>query len=344
MNDLTLYTKLLKGANIGSLSFANSLATTYSKMIENGDILPQNRLNIYGELIGFYGTMMEESEEKDLENLLQNADNQKTVSHLKLLDANYTDYFLELISERRERIEIIYEDVSKRIKIAMIDDEITEIKKAESLSDFTLAGEIWKKIAKNENIAIQELKHETQKSLVNYMAKNSGNEEDAKDIWAEAQSEFRKILGKLPHESGFYQWQSSNDKDEKTASIKTFFFRICKMRWLDELRRLKRIDNKQGNIIKRYYEPIEEDSLNEKHEKEYISRQVRFAITKLQAKCQKIIIPKWFGGKNGEVLSSKELSSAIGYAVGTIDNNYKNCLQELKTIWNNINLNNYDTR
>jgi RNA polymerase sigma factor (sigma-70 family) len=334
MNELTVYMQLLKGANIGNLSFANNIATAYSKLIERSEVPPQGMAKIYAEIIGFYGSILEEDEEEYFKKVLQNNESQLIIDFLRLLDVRYADYFLEMISERRETVEIVYEDVSKRVKIAMSDEEIVAIKKAESLLDIVLASNLWKKITVNERNAIIELKKATKDNLIKYLLQKFGSREDTEDVWIEAQVAFRKNLTKLPHEKGFYQWRPIDSPDAPAASIKTYFLTICRNKWVDSLRKVKAL----GNISELPNELSDMKYENPQYEREYLSRKMKFAISKLPEKCQKIIVPKWLGGKNGEVLSSKELSVVTGYAIGTIDSNHKKCLQQLGTIWKNINL------
>lgn len=334
MTEQTLYTGLLKGAIIGTLPYANSLAETYANMIENGRINYENKPNIFSELILYYGDMLEEEEERDLSVLLKSTNKQALTERLNNLERDYREYFLELISERREKVEIVYQDLTQREKIIIEDEEIKSIKKAESLADANSAGNILKKIARNENEAIMHLHQETFAKINHHIIQNSGTGDDAGDIWSKSSIEFRKKLDKRPREKGYYEWRPAKSKALNNASIYTFFLGICIRRWLDELKKRKvEINPKNSDLL---IELSKENSETEEfYEQEYLKFKIRIAIQKLGETCQKIINGRWFGGPFGEGLSSKELATETGLSEGYINNKHKSCLEQLREILTN---------
>jgi DNA-directed RNA polymerase specialized sigma24 family protein len=332
MNEQTLYINLLKGAVIGTLPYANSLATSYADLIKNGKIVKEKKANIYPELIFYYGDMMDGEEEKELENLLQNTDNQTLCERLSNVESQYEDYFIEMISERRKIVERIYQDVTNRSNIAINDDEILAIKKSESLNNAFDAGQIWKKIQRNENDAIKNLYTQTYQKVNHHILQNSGDEEDSVDIWSETQAEFRRKLNHSPDDKGYYQWRPVSNNSEEKASILTFFIGICRMRWRDILRMKNKIEAKEDDVISEFYQQEIGNDLDDFYEQEHLKNRIRTAIKQLLNPCQEIVLGKWFGGEFGEGLTSKDLALQLNYKAGTIDNLHRGCLENLREI------------
>jgi RNA polymerase sigma factor (sigma-70 family) len=331
MDEHTLYTSLLKGSNIGSLPFADSLASIYSDMIERGSL--QNFTAIFPNLIYYYGDMMEESEEQEIERILQKTDRQIISQKLRKLEGNYGEYFLELISERRETVERIYQDITQRTNKVMADKDIIAIKKAESMADPVEAGRIWKAIVKNENSAIHFLYQNTIGQIKHHILQNNGDEDDAHDNWHKTQLEFTKKLKKVPNDEGYYEWRPTTSSSTESTSIQTFFYKISKMRWLDFLRSRKREEEVYKDAL---IHKNDEVSATEEYESREANDMLRLklekAITKLENRCPEILMGKWFGGQYGDGLTTKELSQQINLAVGTIDNRHRGCLEDLKAI------------
>lgn len=332
MNEQTLYLNLLKGAIIGNLPYANYLATSYANLIKHGKIVNETKANIYPELIFYYGDMMDSKEENELEELLQNPDSQPLYKRLMLVESQYEDYFIEMISERRKTVERIYEDVTNRSNITISDDEILAIKRAESLKKAFDVGLVWKKIQRNENEAIKNLYAQTFQKVNHHILQNSGDEEDSLDIWSNVQAEFKRKLTKLPEEKGYFQWRPVANNLIEKASIITFFIKICTMRWLDVLRKKKNENEHQKNILNEYLQ--DECESYDDDGNDFLKNRIRIAIEQLRIPCQKIVTGKWFGGEFGEGLTSRELSPLINYSPGTIDNLHGGCLDDLRKLLN----------
>jgi DNA-directed RNA polymerase specialized sigma24 family protein len=336
MNEQTLYKGLLEGAIIGSVNYADKLATLYAKMINNSEVSKKNYHYIYEKIILAYGDILEENEEEELRLILEKWDAELIVRKLKTIEESYSAYFLEVISEGREKIEIIYQEVTSRIGTVSFDlTEVKNIKKAESLQDIDLAGKVWKKIVENDNFAAWELYENTYSSVVHYVKNNNGNNEESDDIWNTAFLEFREKLNKLTNQDGYYKWQGTKKNQEDKANLMTFFILICQRRWLDKLRQLNRISQKQGDILKEFYQEADTDTVGEYNNQEYLKDRIKKAVVILKGICQEIINGKWFGGEFGERISSKELALAIGYSKGYINNQHPKCLDDLKIILQN---------
>ena len=331
MTEQALYTGLLKGSNIGSLPFADFLATTYSDMIERGILL--NFTNIFSNLIYYYGDMMEEADEQEIENILQSSDKQIVFQKLKALEKDYSEYFLDLISERRGNVERIYQDITQRTNKVMTDDEIVAIKKAESMADVSEAGRIWKAIVKKENLAIHFLHQNTFGQIKHYILQNNGNEDDANDNWIKTQLELNKKLKKAPNAEGYYEWRPTTTIFTESTSIQTFFYKISKMRWLDILRSRKREEQVyQDALISEDYEALSIEDYEKREANDTLRLKLETAIAQLGNRCPEILMGKWFGGQFGDGLTSKELAQQINISSGTIDNRHKGCLDDLRVI------------
>jgi hypothetical protein len=334
MNEQTLYTSLLKGVIIGKLSYANSLATYYSKWLVEREIDSRLKPKIIDDLKVYYGDIMEPDEESEMEDLFKQTDKNSLISFLKNLEENYNPHFLNLIAKRRNKVDTVYTDVFDRTKVVIEDDDVHEIKLAESNKNASLAGTVWKKITENERKAITYFYQQSFSKINHLVVNNSGDEDDASDIWAKSQCEFSLKLEKMPRETGYYEWRPLDNEEKIKTSIFTYFYRICNCRWLDVLRKRKdevtnidEIVNFEGFEEEEYLEIILEEDLNFRP-----SPKILKAISQLPESCQKIIVGKHFGGTMGTGLTSKALSLESGLAIGYINNIHKSCLDKLGDI------------
>jgi RNA polymerase sigma factor (sigma-70 family) len=308
------------------------LAEIYAKQISNTSIDESKIPNIELHILEKYDVLLDEEEEKEFGNLLKSLDSQKISNFLFNLELMYREYFLEQVSERRASVEIVYQDVTERTKLKIEDEEITDIKKAESQNDYLLAWKVCKQIKYHETKSINQLYAETNQAVNHYVVNHSGNEEDSEETWCISFNEFRRKLMKKPKESGFYEWRPVELEKQKPAKVSTYFIGICFRRWLDELRRRKYIMVKEPPI----FEPIDlnfsEDGINDFYERQDLRYRLKIAIHQLSATCQKIIEGRWFGGSFGDGLETKELSKEINLAVGSINNKYTRCFDQLREI------------
>lgn len=337
MNEQLLYTGLLKGSIIGTLTFANYFASNFAKKIEVGEASPKNKTDIIPPLLELYGDILEDREEKELELLLQSSDNELIKKELRKLENRYLIHFLYLLSERRKKVEIVYQDVTNRVNIVINDLIITDIKRVESLNNenlntIELVVVLLKKIENEESQSITHLYKETYDSVVRHVENRGGDKDNATDIWLTASSEFKRKLDKFPIEKGYYTWEGSKDKKDNKASIKSFFILICMKRWLDNLRSSNVQNRNQENAEDNFYASFDNDELNSFYEKEGLKVKIRTAISKLDDLGRTIITGRFFNPNYDDVLTSKELAQETGYSVGTINNNYQSCLAKLREI------------
>lgn len=332
MNEQALYTGLLKGVLIGRLAYANHLATYYSNWLEKGEIEDRLKPKIFEQLKAYYGILLEEEEEIEMEKLFYQSEKEQLITFLQNLEIAYNDNFLNSISKRRKLVETIYSDISNRTNFVISDAEIHEIKKAESTNNASLAGEVWKKINKTDREAIDFLCKTSRPKVSHFVLNNSGNKANTDEILSKSTFEFLRKLEKMPKDKGYYQWLPVSIGDILKTSIFTYFLKICMRRWIDMLRsREKEVAAFDDKI---HYDGFYEEFETTEFEEVKPSPAILKAIRQLPESCYKIIAGKYFGGTEGIGLTSKELSQEIGYAVGYINNKHRGCLDELREILN----------
>lgn len=331
MTEQILYTGLLKGAIIGNLTYANALAEIYATQISSGKLTQPSIPTIKSSIIEHYGVLMDQEEEDSFEELLLNPDKQMIINYLTSLERGYQEYFLDIISERRAKVEIVYQDVTERTQLNIKDDEVIAIKIAESNQDYFSAWKVCKQIKYNEIKSIDEFYLQTNEKVNHIVENNSGNEEQSADIWINTFNEFRKKLMKIPTQKGYYEWRPFDKGKHKKATIYTFFIGMCYSRWKDFLRKKKIIIVQKPDFAD--YENLEShDEINDFYEKEDVKFNIKNALEKLLSPCKEIIKSRWFGGAFGDGLSSKESSKEINLSVGYINTNHKQCLDQLREI------------
>ena len=145
---------------------------------------------------------------------------------------------------------------------------------------------------------------------------NSGTLEDAKDLIMDG----IYLLLKNIHD-GKYSVQTG-------ARLKTYFLRICRNRWLDELKRMKKkmpasliwdLEVEQSEAL--YYETYREEELNERQKK------VREQFLKGSDVCQNILRMYYY-----ENMSHKEIAAKMKYNSEEVSRTQKKkCFEKLRT-------------
>lgn len=325
MNEQQLYTSLLKGANIGQLPCADSYAETNAQALGKTTFTEERMEILYTRVIQDYGVLMEEEEEEEFKKLTESRDQKKIAGFLADLEKGYREYFIDLVSDRRKRVELVLEELSGRTQLFIHDEDITQIKKAEAQKSYPEVWRTYKTIRQADEKGSRLLYMETRSSVANYVRMNSGNDDDAVDIWSVGFHEFRKKLCKRPGEPGYYQWRPVTTEKEEKASIKTYFIRICRMRWLDVLRRISPQAGTES--------PDDHDGLRGTEEEEEMREMFSRAIAKLDEKCRKIVHAKFYGGNDGEGLSRKEIAQETGMKISYISKNQQECIAKLTKLY-----------
>lgn len=332
MDEKILYTSLLKGAMVGNLRYADKLAARVADLIEKANTPQSNIAAFTSDLIYYYGDMLDEDEEQALESAAVLEGNPALPGLLRDLEEKYAEYFLEMLSGRREKVEMVYNDVTARSNVLIDDEDIHAIKKCESLGEAEDAGSIFKNILRHEKNATIELYQKTINQVVSNVIRNSGEKDDAPELWSVAQSEFRRKLDRKPTETGYYQWRPTDSGLLVKASIFTYFIRICKARWLDVLRKKATENRHQKALYDELKSDYQDETMVEPFEENDLRSRIIEAIEQLGKPCREVVRGKWFGGDYGDGLTSKELAAQIGYSPGSIDNLHSGCLKKLGAI------------
>jgi hypothetical protein len=323
MTEQTLYTDLLKGSIIGRLSYANYIATGYADKIAKEDVNLQNKLSIFEEIKRFYGDMMEEEQEDELATLLKSDNNYATVEYLKKLDKDYVGYFLEILSNYRKEVETIYNEISDRVKIVIKDDGITEIKKAESKEDLSMAGKAWREIIVNDITAIYCV-HENTYPKIQYELRGKTQQNidtDIEYLVDRGMVEFKKKLTYPPKTKGYFEYRPTKEIQLSKSSVCNYFITLCLRRGQDFLRKIEKHNDR---IAHEWYCDFGSEDNDE------LIAKVKIAIKSLRKVCQKIFLGRYFGSTEGKLLSYKELAEIYDCTPGYLNNEYSTCKEELK--------------
>lgn len=331
LTEQELYTRLLKGQIIGTIPYANYLATSYAKEIEQKEFSDETKYKIFEEIINFYGDMLESDAERDLEKIMINANKSKAAERLKQLDVEYMDYFLEIISPKRTNVETFYNEISDRTNIEIKDEDITNIKISESTQNFNLAVQAWRNIVVNDLLAIFEIKQKTKEKINRIIYLNVSSkinlDADIEVIIDKSVVALKKKLTMMPGTKGYFEFRPNEKNDFLKYSIVSLFITICGKRGLDVIRKrfthIKRMEYElHGKIF--IIEIEDSDEIELKKQK------MEAAIKRLTKICLEIIQGRYFGGLEGKVLTTNELSEKTGYDSGYINNKHKRCLSEMK--------------
>lgn len=144
-------------------------------------------------------------------------------------------------------------------------------------------------------------------SIRKYILSNSGNQEDAEDIFQETMIVFIKKL--------------KRDDFELTASVKTYLIAISKNLWLKQLRERKkmRLTNEIPPLLDEQVDDIIEQERNN-------SEKILYAMAKMTSHCKKLITDIFFRGKVIE-----EIQKEYGYTTRHNATNQKHkCIQQAR--------------
>ncbi len=325
MDEQTLYTTLLKGSMIGSLKYEGSHALVYAKYAKENDL---QKINLE-EVINKFGNLLEEEEELELEELFVKNECLELIEKFKEIDEKYGLYFLEKISQKREFVELVYQDVLARTNIFIDDEDIKNIKTIECLKKWEDAHFILQKIVSNDEKAIIHFYKKHKDSIKHLVFSKNGDESDADMVMNWSLSDFKLILVKLPEANNYFQWQPVKTEHEVKANLFTYFYKMCTYKWIDVLRKKIRYNNPLVDI-EGYENFFGVDDLIDDpyHQKKLI---VRKAIEKLSNKCKKMYLGDWQDNFednfNVEILAQKS-----GNSIGTIYNKNVDCMNELREL------------
>ena len=148
--------------------------------------------------------------------------------------------------------------------------------------------------------------------LSRYVNNNSGNEQDAEDVFQEVMVAFINLV-----KAGRFRGESS---------IKTFLFSLNKNIWLNELKRRGRAMVREEKYEKR--SGTEEATIDVAMELRQTKAELMKAINELGENCKKILLLYYFENR-----SMKEIVSALPYENEQVVRNKKmKCLKKLEQL------------
>jgi RNA polymerase sigma factor (sigma-70 family) len=167
-------------------------------------------------------------------------------------------------------------------------------------------------IRKQNEVALRELYRTHYPMIRNLVVNNSGNEQDAKDVYQEAVIVFYEKL----QQQDFML----------TCKIKTYLYAVCRRLWLKRLAERKWYT---GNIDELETFLGVEEEVNDVEEKTIALRRMQSSLEGLGEPCRTIITDFYIGN-----LGMEEITTKFGY---TNTDNAKNqkykCLQRLKKLF-----------
>jgi len=167
--------------------------------------------------------------------------------------------------------------------------------------------EIIQGLKSGESYAVKFLAREFLPVISYFISKNSGSEEDAKDVFQDA---LFIIIEKI-HNNDF----------EVQGALSTYLFAICKHLWLIELDRQKAAKNYQ---LRHLIEAKEIDS-SELVDSVFYENVFRQCFNAMDEISQKILKMYWME------ISPTEIAEKLGYSYGYVRKRKSECMKELKT-------------
>ncbi len=166
-------------------------------------------------------------------------------------------------------------------------------------------------LSKGDHTAFAVLYKEYYKMASYYILRNSGNEEDAQDIFQDA-----LVV--------FYE-KTLQDNFKLSCSIKTYLYAIIRNLWLKKIR-----DNKLSLAAKDFEQVIALEENNEVLIKEEKYNQIENALGQLGEKCREIIIKFYYYKKK-----MTEIAEELAYTnADNVKNQKYKCMQQLKKLVN----------
>jgi len=145
-------------------------------------------------------------------------------------------------------------------------------------------SEAIRRIEKGDERALDYLYKKNYKMIVNLITKNSGTEDEAKDIFQEALIVF---------------WQKVIKKElTLTSKISTYLYSICLNLWRKELSKKQRFSHEEKDVS----EEINTDAYERK-------KIVRDCINKMNTTCRKVLMYYYFDN-----LSMQDIADKLGFS------------------------------
>ena len=181
-------------------------------------------------------------------------------------------------------------------------------KKVES-SQSNISDKVTRRFLENDRATLKEIYAKNYPSVEAYIYQNSGNSDDAKDIFQEAIT-----AAWLNTKQGKFE-----PKDE--SSLGGYIYRIAKFKWLD---RVKSKSYKSTMRLADDYDPAEEVESDNSDER---IDQLREMYRKLGDKCQNLL-NKFYYAK----MSLEEIGAELGFDAATVKTQKYRCMKKLKSL------------
>ncbi|SMP12843.1 RNA polymerase sigma factor, sigma-70 family [Algoriphagus winogradskyi] len=170
--------------------------------------------------------------------------------------------------------------------------------------------ELTKAIINNDNVVLQSIYKLGFPKVQHFILRNSGSEDQAKDIFQDAFISFWTNI------------RSGKFAPENESALVGYLFQIAKNKWLDHLR-----SSKTKKTV-----PLEERDITdfpnlEVHDKEAYYLKIEYAFQKIGKDCHELLTRFYFKKE-----SLTQVSRAMGWTAQTAKNNKYRCMQKLKNI------------
>jgi RNA polymerase sigma factor (sigma-70 family) len=173
----------------------------------------------------------------------------------------------------------------------------------------------------NDSIGIRLIYAQFSRQIERYICRNSGNVEDARDVFQEALITIAR--------------QASNPEFALTCPFEAYLFIVCQSRWLNELKKRQRQKVTIAQVDG--FEGVEEAELLLHRMQKEENEEALFGqcFNELPETCQKIIKLNWSGMSMGDV------AKTLGRTYAYVRKRKTECLKKLtEDIRNNPNFNN----
>lgn len=164
------------------------------------------------------------------------------------------------------------------------------------------------KVKANDGRVLEEIYVAHYAAIERYILANNGNHADAKDIYQDAFLAFWRNV-----QLGRFETHHSN-------SIGSYLMRIVKNKWIDELRKQKKM---KYSVLKYDIEDVAGEVINPE-EQEYMDV-VKVYYQKMEEPC-KTVLHKFYFEKD----SLRHIASYFSWTEATAKNNKYRCLQKLR--------------
>ena len=178
----------------------------------------------------------------------------------------------------------------------------------------SLQKDFIEKLRLGDSQAISELYTQTYTYCASFVLKNSGTNDDAKDIFQEVLFAFIKKL------------RSEDFTIEH--DLKAYLFTITKFLWLKRLR-----DDKKGGLQlviddpNQHIEPIAENDLPERKILDTRQQRLYQGLKQLKEDCRQLLNFTFF-----EKIGDKEIAKQMGYSYAFVPQKRRRCIRKLKTL------------